>query len=160
MLSELEQREVWDAWLSAEIRADYFADLALAFDRRQAMTTWVALLASSGAIVTSVTQLFPEAKWAPAVLAAAASFYSLTAQNHKKATDCRDLHLRWNNLAAGYRALWDDVYAEDAAQQLAGLRARRADASRASSSLPYQPKRMLRWQRLVEEQHAYLQAHA
>ena len=160
MLSELQQREVWEVWLSAEIRADYFADLALVFDRKQAVATWVALIASSGAILTSVTQLLPEAKWAPPVLAAVASFYSLTSQNQKKASECRDLHFRWNKLSAEFRALWDNMYAHDAPERLAKLNEKRAEVSKASAALPYQRRRMLRWQRLVEEQHAYLQAHA
>lgn len=160
MLTELQRRDVWEVWLSAEIRADYFADLALAYDRKQAAATWIALLASSAAVLTSVTQLMPEAKWVPPVLAAAASFYSLTAQNQKKATECRDLHFRWNKLAQEFRALWADMHADDAPQRLARLNEKRAEVSRAATALPYQRRRMLRWQRLVEAQHAYLQAHA
>ncbi len=44
MLSELQQRRVWEGWLSAEIRANYFADLSSGYHQpprsRPSSSTW------------------------------------------------------------------------------------------------------------------------
>jgi hypothetical protein len=49
MLSAAEQRNVWEGWLGAETRANYFADLSGRYLRLQRLITWATLLASSGA---------------------------------------------------------------------------------------------------------------
>jgi hypothetical protein len=54
MLSELQQRSVWENWLSAEIRANYFAESCLIYQRRQRVVTWLTLAASSGAFATLI----------------------------------------------------------------------------------------------------------
>ena len=50
MLSELQQKRVWDGWLSAENRANYFADLSRGYHRKQRLVTWAMLVLSSGAV--------------------------------------------------------------------------------------------------------------
>ena len=52
MLSEAQQRRVWEGMLSAEIRANYFAELSGKYHRRQRVVTWVILFLSSGAAAT------------------------------------------------------------------------------------------------------------
>jgi len=48
MLSEFQQKILWDAWLSAEIRAGYFALLVGSFQRKQRYLVLASLLLSSG----------------------------------------------------------------------------------------------------------------
>src|SRR5690606_36440891 len=68
----LQQRDVWEGWLSAEVRAYYFADLRQRCERHQQLTTWFTLAASSGAAVTLLGMFAETAAWIPAVLATAA----------------------------------------------------------------------------------------
>jgi uncharacterized protein YndB with AHSA1/START domain len=44
MLSDLQRQRVWEAWLSAEIRANYFAELSGYYHRLQRALTWLTLL--------------------------------------------------------------------------------------------------------------------
>jgi len=156
MLSELQQQRVWEGWLSAEIRANYFADLAGVYHRRQRWSTWLTLVASSGAAAAVLSKLPPEWGWAAPVLAlatAALSLYSLVTQNQKSAMDSADLHHRWNKLANEYWRLWDSMYATEAADQLAKLEEVGEELSKVGTSFPAERRRLLRWQDHVERQH-------
>jgi hypothetical protein len=57
MLSELQQNRVWEGWFSAEVRANYFADLAGAYHQRQSWATWAAVFSSSGAVIAFLANL-------------------------------------------------------------------------------------------------------
>lgn len=155
-LSDLQRRAVWDGWLSAEVRAFYFADLCGRFHSRQRLATWAVLLASSGAFLTLIT-VWQAPDWLRAALAlsaAAMSLWLLVAQYQKQATDCADLHARWRSLAHDYRALWDRMYSPDAGTQLEALVQREVELGRSSTSLPNDTKRMERWQSHVEAHYA------
>jgi hypothetical protein len=155
MLSDLQRKRVWEAWLSAEIRANYFADLAGRYHRQQRWTTWLTLFTSSGAVAAFVTRV-PHEWVAPglALLAAALSLYAVVSQNQQRALDSSDLHFRWNRLASAYRGLWDNMYAEDAPAQLAKLDDEAAAASRTGSTFPVSERRLRKWQRYVVQHHA------
>jgi hypothetical protein len=95
-LNEPQRKRLWENLLLAEARSYYFGDLATKYNREQRVITWASLILSSGATVTAVAVANGHA-WLPAVLALAAStitFYSLVAQNHKRAADATDLHTR------------------------------------------------------------------
>lgn len=148
MLSEAQLKTAWEEWLSAEMRANYFADLCGTFTRRQRWATWATLVLSSGA----AGAFFAKFQWAVPVLAflaAVVSLYSLVAQNPKSAAECADLHGRWNKLAMEYEALWQSWFVDDAASKLAQLNDRRADVSKSSTGYHYDEKRMLKWYDLV-----------
>lgn len=160
MLTSLQQTTVWEGWLSAEIRANYFADLSTRYRRHQRTATWLTLFSSSGAAATVIgTWGIP---WAPLVLSlitAGLSLYSLVAQDQQRAADSADLHWRWNQLASDYRTLWDDMYAADAATRLSVLEAREQELSKAGTAFPYKKRLMERWETHVLQQH-HLSAHA
>jgi hypothetical protein len=59
MLSELQQKRVWEGQLAAEIRASYFADLANSYQRVQRRVTWTTLVLSSGAAATLLADGIP-----------------------------------------------------------------------------------------------------
>lgn len=70
MLSQLQQKNVWENWLSSEMRANYFADMANRYQSRQRALTWFTLLFSSGAALAIVTEWAPQGfEWIQAVLA-------------------------------------------------------------------------------------------
>jgi hypothetical protein len=153
MLSESQQKRVWEGMLSAEIRSNYFAELSAGYLRRQRASTWITLLFSSGAAISILSNLGDELKWIQLVLtlvAAGVSAYSLVMQNQKFALDASDLHARWNRAAKDFEAIWEDVYADDAAERLNAVDERTTDLSKAGASFPYSRRKMLHWQEHVE----------
>ena len=102
MLSEAQQRRVWELMLGAEIRANYFAELTNRLYGRQRLATWSTLVLSSGATVVILASLQPEYAWlipALALATAVTSTYSVVQQNQKFALDAADLHARWLRIA-------------------------------------------------------------
>ena len=162
MLTDVQQKRVWEGMLSAEIRANYFADLSNGYHRRQRIATWLTLFFSSGAFASFVfKELPPGLEWVRpllALLTAALSAYSLVAQNQKLAVDSVDLHARWNKLAREYENLWDEMYASDALERLQKLEEGGVELSKSGASFGYDKKAMLKWQLHVERHrtaHAY-----
>jgi hypothetical protein len=159
MLSEAQQRRVWEGMLSAEIRANYFADLSGKYHRKQRGATWTILFLSSGAVVTFLYTGLPAeiAAWLRPVLAlltAAMSFYLVMTQNQKLAFDSADLHSRWNRLASKYEALWENVYADEAEEHLQRLTEEGIELSTIGTAFPHHKNAMRRWQDHVERHHA------
>jgi hypothetical protein len=157
MLSELQQKEVWEGWLGAEIRANYFADMCGHYDFQQKLVTWLILFVSCGAAVTFLAD-WPHAdvQWikpALSLLAAGLSLFSLVQQNQKRTTDCADLHSRWSKLGNEYKALWDDMYSQNAPETLRRLEEKEVELSKNSTSIPNKGRRMSKWQDYVLRQH-------
>jgi hypothetical protein len=139
-LSDFQQKTLWEAWLSAEIRANYFALLSVRYQSRQKLFTAGSLVLSSGATVSFLVTVIPENfSWVrPALTLAAAvlSAFALVSRNERSAIDCQDLHSRWNTLAMEYEDLWANVYAEDASETLRQLRKKEAEISKSSTAMP------------------------
>ena len=139
MLSDFQQTTVWESWLSAEIRAAYFAELVQRFQRRQRWLVVGVLLLSSGVTITLLTAIVPpNLSWVKpllALLTSALSLWSLVAKNERSSIDCADLHFRWNELALKYEALWADMYS-DAAAKLMELPTVELAISKSSTSQP------------------------
>ncbi len=159
MLSDYQQRRAWEGMLSAEIRANYFADLSGDYRLRQRVATWTILVLSSGAAASAFYGGFPDliVRWLRLVLpllTVAVSLYLVVAENHKSAVDSADLHSRWNRLAGAYESLWENVYAEDAEERLNQLRDDSAELSKVGASFPNRKRAMLKWQAHVEREHA------
>jgi len=147
MLNVQQQRQVWEGWLSAEIRSNYFAELSGLYRRRQRLVTWFTLLTSSGAFAAILSRV--PAEWVAAgltLIAAALSLASLVADDQQRAVDSADLHLRWNKLAQGYEALWGNIYTPDAAARLAHLAEVEAEVSKAGTTFPAKTKRLAKWE--------------
>jgi len=157
-LNEPQRTRLWEDLLLAEARSYYFGDLATKYNREQRVITWASLILSSGATVTAVAAGVANGHvWLPAVLALAAStitFYSLAAQNHKRAADAADLHTRWAKLARAYEQLWEDMYAEDALARVNAIEDSDPELSKPAVGLPWDRKRMRRWQEHVEYLHS------
>jgi len=162
MLSQSQQRRVWEGILSGEIRANYFAELSNKYHGRQRGATWMVLLLSSGAVAAFLyTGPFAEiAAWLRPLLpllTTAVSVYMLATQNHKVAIESADLHSRWSSLARKYEALWEDIYADDAEERLQNLDQEAIELSKIGTAFPYREKAMRKWQDHIERHHA---AHA
>ena len=161
MLSESQQKRVWEGMLSAEIRANYFADYYGRFRWRQRAATCASIVLSSGAFATHVSS--PAKLWSSvlvpgfSLVAALLSAYSLVAQNQQSTFDAAGLHERWNRLSKEYQNLWDDMYAEDAAEQLKRLEATEIELSKAATGFPNDEKAMRKGQRQVQMHHALTQ---
>jgi len=157
MLSDFQQTTVWESWLSAEIRAAYFAELVQRFQSRQKFLVVGGLLLSSGATITLLTAIVPpNLNWIKptlTLLAAGLSLWSLVAKNERSSIDCADLHLRWNTLALQYETLWSNMYADDAATKLIQLRTDELTISKSSTSLPSYTRLMEKVQQNVVLQH-------
>ena len=154
----MERTRVWEAWIGAEFRALYFADLDSAFTRRQQWATGITLLGSSGAVLTALGNLPPQLAWlkvAAPLLLAAVSIYSVVAQNQRRAAEAGQLHVRWSKLATRFEALWGDMYATDAPERLSKALEEEAEVSGLGANFPYDEKRLTRWFDLVIQQHQH-----
>ncbi|MDR3739308.1 MAG: hypothetical protein P4L40_09845 [Terracidiphilus sp.] len=152
MLSEAQQRRVWEGMLGAEIRAYYFADLSSRLYARQKWSTWAILLLTSGSAATVLASLPSDWTWIRipfTLLAAAISLYSAIMQSQKFAVDASDLHARWQRLSKDYEALWENVYVEDAVERLRSLDDRAVEVSKAGTIFRYNKKAMLKWEQHV-----------
>jgi hypothetical protein len=153
MLSEIQQKDVWDGWLGSEARSLYFAELCNRYSRVQRRITWGLLAASSGATATVLTGLPDWFRFLLPLATAGLSLWSLVENNSKTATDCSDVHFRWSKLATEYKALWDDMYSTDAQKRLSDLLLKEAEISKTCNPLPNRTEDLRKWQRYVVEQH-------
>lgn len=156
MLSELQQKNVWDGWLAAETRANYFADMSHRYQRAQRIITWSTLAASSGATAAVLAELPAGWTWIRLGLTlttAGLSLWSLVANFNKNGTDCSDLHFRWHKLAIDFESLWGDMYSKAAHQRLSEFRERDAELSKSSTAFPNREALMRKWQRYIVSQH-------
>jgi hypothetical protein len=153
MLSDFQQREVWENWLAAEMRANYFADLCGRFQRQHSRLTWATLVFSSSAAFSFLSSLPNLGKALLALVVAGLSIYSIVQQNLRKISECSDLSFRWNTLAIQYSELWNNVYAQDAPSKLHDLLEKGAQISKSAQTLPNDEKTMLKWEEHVLKHH-------
>jgi outer membrane murein-binding lipoprotein Lpp len=149
MLSEAQQKRVWEGMLGAEIRANYFADLSGRLQGRQRAAVWAGLVLSLSAVVSVAASLPAPYSWIRLVLTVATAgiiAYSVVLQNQKFAVDASDLHARWNRLSNDYERLWVDVYANDGEARLSMLEDHKAELSKAGSGFKYDQGRILKWE--------------
>lgn len=164
MISQAQVERVWDGMLLAEMRALYFADLAVRYNRWQRALTLLTLFLSSGAFVTMIAKLPENLPYkeliAPlfALTAAALSAYSFAAQIPKRAIDASDLSFRWLKLMSQYESIWENTQAADAFERLQKADEAVMEASKSSHQIPYRKRIFSHWQDHVEAQRGF--AHA
>ena len=155
MLLESQQDELWRNWLSAEIRADYFSDLGRRYSSWHSWLVWLALFFSAGTVVAIIGNLPSGYGWlkpASALVTTALSLLSVVMQPQKKSSECADLHLRWNQLAAEYQSLWNHADSDDAESKFADLVGKETEVSKASLAIPNKPRIVEKWERHVVAQ--------
>jgi len=156
MLSEAQQKRVWEGMLGSEIRAKYFAELSGRYSRRQQFATWATLLFSSADAVSLIAVLPASLTWIRLALAASAagtSIYLALAQNDRKAFESASLRERWSRIHTEFQAIWENVDAEDAESRLKDLDQPRLEASNAAVGLLNDQKAMLKWQIHTEREY-------
>jgi len=152
MLSEFQQDELWRNWISAEIRADYFADMRSRYSRLHDWLIWSTLFFSGGTVFAVTANLPAKYGWlkpALALITTALSLLSVVMQNPKKTAECADLHFKWNRLATEYQALWNNVYSDDAEPKFEGLVEKEAELSKASLTIPNKRRLVEKWEQHV-----------
>jgi hypothetical protein len=159
MLSEIQQKGVWEGWIGSEIRANYFAEMCGRYRVEQKVLTWMILVFSSGAAASFIKDLVPpDMQWVKptlALLTAGISVFALLQQNQNRVIECSDLHFRWGKLANEYKALWDNMYSLDALNTLRGLEEKEAELSKSGTAIRNNKRAMLKWQDYVQKQHGF-----
>ena len=157
MLSDYQQKAVWEKMLGSEIRAAYFAELSARYLSRQRWLNLGTLVLSSGAFLALVTTVVPPSLgWIKplfALCAAILSTWSFVAKNERGSIDSADLHFRWNMLAVDYAAIWTDVEDDRASAKLTELDKREAELSKSSVTFPDDESLMTKCQDYVVMHH-------
>src|SRR5437867_3544710 len=115
MLTPDEQRRTWEGLYLAEMRANYYADLAGRCRQLQRLVTWASLLLSSGAVLGVVITHAPT--WVAPVLSlisAGLTLFGHLMQYEKSCAQCAEMADRQNRLAMDYERLWGSMYDDDA----------------------------------------------
>ena len=119
MLSQPQIYRVWEEGISCDMRACYFGELVLKYNKRQQWTTTAQLILSGGAAGALALKI--DSIILPAVLsflAAICGLYSLIAQNHKRAIEASGIQAQWIETGRRYRYVWEHTWAEDAEARL------------------------------------------
>jgi hypothetical protein len=158
-LNALQQRRVWDGWFNSEVRAQYFAALAHRYQRLYMFVTWGTLMASSGALASILAHLGkpdpekPFSLLAPffALVATALSLSSVVGRFAYKSTDARDLYQAWSVLADRYRGLWENMYDENALNELAQMDSKAIELGQRAALFPNKPRLVRKCYNRVKE---------
>ena len=153
MLTDAQIRRVWEGLFGANVRANYFAELSRKYQSRQKLATWMSLFFASGVVVTLLLRI-PELSIGVSLLATMVSVYGVVAQNCKLAVDSADLFTRWSTLAAEYEAIWENVWADDAAARLQIADEKARETGRSAIPLPVNQKALMRWYEHMEREFA------
>jgi hypothetical protein len=148
-LSSEQQRVLWDSWLEAEVRAHYFADLCNRFQRKQRGVTFLPLVVGSGAVTSVLASLPTLVSTAFGLSTAVLGAWAFVFNYGKHVTDCKDLNLKWNQLAIEYEAIWFDMYSKKAPARFAAARKREAEIANLGTTMPLNNKLLLKWFRHV-----------
>jgi len=139
------RRVVWEEMLFANMRANYFAELLRTHQRRDKWLRVGTLVASSGAVATTLPEISGWAKLLAPILAVFGSFGLLISQYSVLAGDAADLHSGWSGLAGDYERLWihlDDPQAEAKFHQIYECG---ESLSKTGAKFPYKAKRLEYW---------------
>jgi hypothetical protein len=136
---------VWEEMLFADMRANYFAELLRNYQARDKFLRVAVLIASSGAVGTTLAQLDAPAKITVPVIAAAGSFWLLISQYSSLARDAADLHAGWSGVAKDYERLWNHLEDADAEANYQQIYDRGESLSRVGSKFPNKPERLAYW---------------
>ncbi len=154
MLTEEQITGVWERQISAEVRALYFADIATRYTTQKQWISGASFFLASGAAATLLSK---SPAWVPILLAcltALLSAYSVARGLDGATRTMSKFQFSWSELASGYEALWNNIYADEAGTRLELLVSRERDlSSQASTEAPNDQKRMAHWQTQVFRQH-------
>ncbi len=150
MLNESQIKQVWENMLAAETRSFYFGDLASRYTVRKQWITGASFFLSSGAAATIIAKA---PTWIPAILAliaAAASAYSIATNLDGKIGTMSKLHSTWGRIMVEYERLWNHTYTENAEDELDRIIQLEEEPSElATTEGPNDEKLLGKWQERV-----------
>jgi hypothetical protein len=132
--------------LFAQMRSNYFAELVRHYLKWDKALRVIALLASSGAVVTVLSQPNVEAlKFGVPIIAAAINFWLLLSQYSSMARDASDLHVGWSAVARDYEGIWTNLAAPDAQTKYQQIYDRAESLSKSGTKFPNKKARLSHW---------------
>ncbi len=146
MHPDIFQKVVWEEMLYAQMRSNYFAELVRHYQNLDKGLRVLALLSSSGVVVTVL--LKAGAEWwtySVAIVAAAINFWLLLSQYPSMARDASELHAGWSTAAHDYERIWTNLYAADAQKIYQQIYDRTESLSRNGSKFPNKKARLSYW---------------
>ena len=154
MLNEVQIEAVWERQIAAETRALYFAELASTYTRQKQIISGASFFLASGAAATLIAKA---PAWVAIVLScitAVLSAYSIARGLDGATRTMAKFQFSWSELAAGYEALWNTTYQDDAVPRLDQLISKENElSSQASTEAPNNQERLGYWQEQVFKQH-------
>ncbi len=154
MLNDLQIGAVWERQIAAETRALYFAELASTYTRQKQVISGASFFLASGAAATLIARA---PAWVAIVLScitAAITAYSIARGLDGATRTMAKFQFSWSELAAGYEALWNTTYQDDAVSRLEQLVSKENElSSQASTEAPNNQERLSYWQEQVFKQH-------
>lgn len=140
------QKTVWEEMLYAQMRSNYFAELVGHYLKWDKGLRWLALLASSGAVATVLSQ--PNAdllRIGVPIVAVAINLWLLLSQYTTMARDASDLHAGWNAVAHDYEGVWTNLSAADAQEKYQQIYSRADVLSKSGVKFPNKKARLSYW---------------
>jgi hypothetical protein len=154
MLTDDQITSVWERQLASEVRALYFGELASKYTVQKQWISGLSFFLASSAAATIVAK---SPAWLPILLAcltALLSAYSVARGLDGATRTMSKFQFAWGELAAGYEAIWNSTWQDDASARLALLSGRENDlSSQASTEAPNNQSRLDYWQQQVFRQH-------
>jgi len=140
------QKVVWEELLYAQMRSNYFAELVLHYMKWDKGLRALTLLASSGVVVTVLSQANAEVlRFGLPIAAAAISFWLLLSQYTSLARDASELHAGWSAVARDYEGVWTNLWAADAQARYQQIYDRAESLSRSGAKFPNKQDRLDYW---------------
>ena len=146
MHPDIFQKVVWEEMLYAQMRSNYFAELVRHYMRWDKGLRALALLASSGVVVTVLTQANADVlRFGVPIIAAAISFWLLLSQYGSMARDASELHAGWSAVARDYEGVWTNLCAPDAQETYHQIYNRAEALSTSGAKFPNKKDRLSYW---------------
>ena len=145
MDADILRKCVWEEMVLADMRSNYFAELVrhyLQFDKALRVA---ALVVTSGAVATALSQLDTTAKLIAPILATAISFWLLISQYGSMARDASDLHGGWSAIKRDYERIWNHLDAAEAEEQYQQIYERAEGLSTSGTKFPNKKDRLNYW---------------
>jgi hypothetical protein len=150
MLTNEQIEDVWEGWISSEVRSLYFGDLASLYTKQKQWITGASFFLSSGAAAILIAKLPTQIPIILSVVVALMTAYAVAVNLDSKIRTMAKLHYAWTQIGNDYKRLWSHTYSDEAEVDLKDLERRSAEISElATTDAPHDPKRLERWQNHV-----------
>jgi hypothetical protein len=145
MKNEDLRKRVWEEMLIAEMRANYFAELVLRYQKIDKRLRVATLVASSGAAASVLSAVPQWVRLSFPFTAAGVSFWLLFSQYGTLSLDASNLHEGWNGVHAQYERVWGDIDRSDAEERFHEIYEGANPLSKAGTKFPNNEKRLGYW---------------